>query len=607
MGKDGNVKRYRPFLIMFFIFLVLKSDFGFCRSIVNLSYIDSQKASISYKGKKLYLWKTTDRALIKRGIIASTYEVALVTMVYIRHYQIFKDRESLKNAKDGLHFLYAMQREGTFYAFIKEDGERVNCEDPFPSAWATLAISKGANILKSASPNEYRRAKDSLTEVLHHLKSGMGRGDCVLIKERGDLTSIYLWAFCTFSKVHFSDELAATCERLANGITDFKNRDPYMFPPHIHFSSVKNRYVWQLKNAFQVTGLAYAGKVLKKDTFSKEALEEGIGFLTHIPASYTPIWGFCPHPVLYPQEAEATYTLVQNFTTLSEVTSDNIYYKIAGLCASWFMGNNVANTPLYDPKDGSCLVGIDKQGKLIKRKDLKSSALALLSLMDIYKTCGEKYIYYKTVKTHTYSVLQSEKGRVVNADFEIQPWHYGCGQEGNVVVIRHKNTFWHKFKVDVKDEYFMLMAYLRQPVFSSAVAINVRIDGGTILTVPLGGDNKKTAMVMKRITDPVLLMPGLHTVGVRYKGLLFTVPAVIDCVILQPVNERKLYKNKNSKVLLIKKWLAGRGKVELPKNIKKYKISTRSIKGTKGAYPIIKEKGKRYIQIPSQGFAILEY
>ena len=120
-----------------------------------------------------------------------------------------------------------------------------------------------------------------------------------------------------------------------------------------------------------------------------------------------------------------------------------------------------------------------------------------------------------------------------------------------MVIIRRRNTFWHKFKVDEEDDYFLLMSFQRQLFYSSAVAVNVRVDGGPILFVPLGGATGEPYMIMQRVMNPVRLMEGLHTVGVRYRGLLFTKPAIIDCTVLQPVLERRWFSNSTGKKLML--------------------------------------------------------
>jgi len=597
--------------------------------VINLTYLDSRQINQALpNGKTIKIWKTEDKNLIALGVVATTFETALVTRAYLMHYGIFKERSSLDKARDGLMFLKYMQApNGCFYNYMKADGtadmesEASRATLDAHTAEAFRTMGEACRILKAPEPTFYNKVEDSFLRAFANVKKWTDeRSDkhksfekmeipAWLILDRGDLSSVYLLGLSSFYEATKHREVEKTAKLLGQGIIEFKNIEPDIFPNFAHLTFADKPNVWKTEGAFQVGSLASAGKTFDRGLWLAEAERDGTGFLIHLPASYGPIDGYYPHPDTFPQTPFAAYTLTGNFAALARATGDEIFYQVAGLCAAWFFENNPEKTPVYSVRDGSCYAGITKAG-INPSRSLSGSACALLSLMEVYNTNGFKNIYFRPEYTHSYTVLESEEGTAVNTDFEISDWEYSHGGKGKAVIIRHRNTFWHKFNVDVEDDYFLLLSFQKQQMFSSSVAVNVRIDGGEILLVPLGGATADPFMMMKKVTEPVRLLPGLHTVGIRYKGLLFTVPAVIDCAILQPVLERKQFvNNKGEHLLLVKNWGSGKKPMPLSDSVLSANLSAqvRSLEGKNISEPIIEQKGKKVLMVPTQGFGIIRW
>jgi hypothetical protein len=390
---------------------------------------------------------------------------------------------------------------------------------------------------------------------------------------------------------------------------EFKNIEPDQFPLFIHLTYSDKPNIWKTNNAFQTAGLAIGGKTFERKVWIAEAKRAGNSFLVHLASSYGPIDGFYPHPDIYPQSAMGVFTLTENFMALYEVTGNEDYTRMAGLTAGWFLKNNPTGKNIYSADDGSCPAVLTADGAA-QDKSIKGSAAALLSFMNVYRTKGDDYLTYKQESTHTYWIMEWEDSKVVDTDFEAQEWEYDSGKKGKVAVIRRKNTLWHKFKVDQEDEYYLLLSYQKQMMYSSAVAVDVRIDGGRIIEVPLGGATEKPYMLMQKVTEPVKLLPGLHTVGIRYGGLLFTLPAVIDCSVLQPVLERRKFISETGKTtLLVKNMESKARKLKIPAEIKEHetRFTAVGLDGEINLKPVKTEKGKRYFVIPGDGYGIMEW
>lgn len=632
MSKFGNTHPVIFFILLPFALFLVIPPYGACQELpIDFSYLDSQIREIRIPGgEKIKIWKTGQGHLNKPEIAATTLEIAYVTRAYLTHYEIFEDEHSLEKALDGINFLLHMQADnGCFYNYLMKSGN-IDKESPQSAptlgehtAAAFIALARSTDIIKSKSPDDYRRVEESIRKVEKALEKWFENPErspekdakfekikvpASLIMGRGDLTAIYLLGLSIFYENHSSARVKELANTAAEAIIKFKNTDPDIYPVHTHLTFSEKPYLWKPANAFQVAALARGGKVFSRESWIAEAEEEALGFQVRLLASYGPVEGFLPRPDLFPQMPLSAYTLTYNFSTLYKATGDEIYNTAAGLCASWFLGNNLAGKPVYS-SDGSCKKEITRSG-ISSQNSLIGSACALLSLMEIYDTPASRLAFYKPEHTHTFEILESEKGRVVSADFEIKNWKFFNGSTGLVAVIRHQNTFWHKFKVDVEDDYFMLMSFLKQPVFATAVAVNVRIDGGPILLAPLGGADEEAYMVMKKITDPTQLLPGLHTVGVRYKGLLYTKPAIIDCVVLQPTMERKqLVGPSGDKIIIVKNWKKRSNKMILPDEAQEAEVKVR-VKGLNKNNKkslLTTVKGKKYLHVPGEGFGIIRW
>lgn len=620
-------------MIAAFILVFIGTGIGYCQEMINLKYLDSQKTTIKLSdGISLTFWKTSDSELLNKGIAASTMENALTAMVYLRHYELYKEGDSLNNAFHALKFLYYMQgKEGAFNRYIDDKGTILNkdsseeCNFAEHSAYAFWALGEGARIIRSSHPGNYNRLEEAFLQTLSSLKMivkdpNKGFGNYTyfqkmkipawLIESRGDISSIYLLGmsrFCEDVPLHSASEIA---KDLGQGIMEFKHIENDVFPQHAHLTFTDQPNILKTTNAFQTASLAYGGKTFQRRVWITEAEKAAAGFLLHLVTSYGPMEGFYPHPDIYPQFPLGAFTLTLNFIAMHHTTGNDDYAKIAGLSAGWFLRNNLAKSPLYSPEDGSCYKQINKSG-IIQEKSLIGSAAALLSLMALEHTTGKEYVHHKPEYTHAFHVLESEEGKPVNQDFKIMDWEYSHEGKGQVVVIRQNNTFWHKFKVDFADDYFMMLSFQKQLLYSSAVAVNVRIDGGPILLVPLGGAIDEPYMVMKRVTEPVHLKPGLHTVGVRYKGLLLTKPAIIDCSVLQPVLQRKKFVSRTGKnLILVKNFNPQENKTPLFTDIKDESFTARgrSILGedVKDLLTVY-NKDRKYLVFPKEGFGIVEW
>jgi len=81
---------------------------------------------------------------------------------------------------------------------------------------------------------------------------------------------------------------------------------------------------------------------------------------------------------------------------LYEATHKTVYLKMAGLSASWFLGNNVLGLPMYDSLTGRCFDGIRDSVTLNKNSGAESTIEALLTFVELAKyPLAMKYLGYQ--------------------------------------------------------------------------------------------------------------------------------------------------------------------------------------------------------------------
>jgi hypothetical protein len=624
------IRSLKILLTGFFILVMFAGHVYAREAEINTKFLNSRIKQVKTPtGRPLTSWHTTDKVLSAKNIVSSTKEIAVVTRAYLRHYSLFKNPDSFEKAKQGLNFLSYMQADnGGFFHYLDNSGNKIMPANQSPSldettAQAFLTLAEAAKVFKK-DHKDFRFYEPLFFKVVAEIEKSLENQDSLygtyktsgklkipgwLIQGRGDLSSIYLLGLSVYHSTNKNQRVEKISAKLGQGIAEFTCVEPDDFLFNAHLSFADNPYTWKTSTAYQVAGLASAAGTFQRKAWLDEAQKESVGFLAHLPASYGPINGFFPFPKIYPQTPEAAYALTLNFSTIAEITGDEQYWKIAGLCAAWFKYNNEAKKPLYSEFDGSSFSGINAEG-IIDDQCLAGSAYALLSLMEIHGTRGQAYLKYKPVTNNTYQILKSSEGTPVHTDMEITNWLYPHGHTGNVVVVRRMNTFWHKFNVDVEDDYFLRMVFLKQPFYSAAVAVNVRIDGGPILLIPLGGAQGEPYMVKKKITDPVRLSPGLHTVGVRYKGLLHSQPAIIDCLVVQPKLEFvHLANDKGENMVLMKNWYSDNNRTYIPLVIPHQGVAsnTKTLTGEKVQNIFETYKGKKYLKMPGQSIGIFEW
>lgn len=421
-----------------------------------------------------------------------------------------------------------------------------------------------------------------------------------LIDSRSDTTSIYILGMLDYVKSHKDANFIELIKAQSEGIVAFAVAAQDEFPYGAHYESMQSPYTISLAHNRQIAALATAGKLLDNTDFIRSAEFAVDNLYLYLLSSYGPITCLGPAPVISTQYPAAVATITENIATLAKVTGKKNYATLAGVAASWFYSNNPSGRNIFDPDSGRCYEYVS-EGKLSKSTSPIASAEAILTTLIAEKLNVANYMHVSELTPpHCFQIIETENGQPVRKDYEIQDITYPQGIKGKITAIKRENSFWLKLNITEEDTYSFHLVYLKQRGFAVGTSILVRIDGDKIYTVPLGGSTDKSYMVMQEILEPRTLQVGLHSLGIKFSGLLLGTPARIDSIIIQPkIQNRIMIEPSGRVVALIKNFYSSSRAFDLAKfpNVKFSKIIRQN--GTEEAVGSV-------VTIPAASYIILE-
>lgn len=336
--------------------------------------------------------------------IACVDDAARAAVVYLRHYELTKNAESLLRAKSLLKFVMKMETDdGMFYNFILSD-HSINKNGPtsFKSFgwWAARGVwcmSTGYRILKTSEPAFAKELKRKVELTFPHIdslfinygKSRMLNGyripEWLLYESGTDVSSELMLGLTEYYSATKSSQVKSFIKKLANGLMMMQEGDIKTYPYGLHRSW---QTMWHMWGNGQTQALAMAGKVLNDDKMIRSAEREAQGFFSRLL-----IEGFkkemdvadSSKTLTYEQIAYAVRPMSVGLLRLYEATRKTEYLKMAGLSASWLFGNNVLSQTMYDTSTGRCYDGIRDSSSVNKNSGAESTIEALYTIVEVEK------------------------------------------------------------------------------------------------------------------------------------------------------------------------------------------------------------------------------
>jgi multiple sugar transport system substrate-binding protein len=362
--------------------------------------------------------------------IASVDDAARAAVAYLRRYEATGDTSDRDQALGLLGFVSSMEQgDGEFVNFIDASG-RPNTRAPssiksmsYWGARSIWALGEAVSVLGPDSLAAVAALRPTLDRALRRMARDINAGQLlggsvtatseallgVLALVGSTATEEYrpgaLGGPARGRELHpdVSTLAAQTAELLVRrsaGSAQVAPWGAYIDAPNAE---------WHAWGSRSVEALAIAAQLLNRPDFVVAAKKEADGLWSRfllagqIPAAVSPAGGV----KWFPQIAYGVGPIVEGYLALADATGDRRYAIYAGLAASWFTGNNVAHTSMYDESTGRTFDGIDGPSpvKVNRNAGAESNIEGLLALDRVSRDPdAAEYARYRAVDPPTFSL-----------------------------------------------------------------------------------------------------------------------------------------------------------------------------------------------------------
>jgi hypothetical protein len=396
-------------------------------------YIDNIPMRITYIYSEYPDYKWT---LASGEGISCVDDVSRAAIVYLCHYELTNDSTSLKKAELALNFvLYMGKEDGQFYNFIKKDysinkeGRTSKKSFDFWAVRGLRALCYGYRVFIDIDTTIARKLKKQIEPTVKQINSYLEHyGEYEVVEGvkiprwlvlGGDATAEVILALIDYYSVHPEEKIENMIRKLSDGLVEFQNIDKSCPFYGMHYSW-KN--IWHAWGNSQLEALAKAARILKNSFYIESSKKEADNFYLFLLAR-----NFLnsieikekEEPIIntFSQISYGIRPIVSGLMELYITTKDEKYAKMAGLVASWLLGNNRAKEVMYDIKTGRGYDGIDNEKKINRNSGAESTIESLMTIMEIIKNSKSlKYFHYDLIETNeekNYSVYRDSNGNEV--------------------------------------------------------------------------------------------------------------------------------------------------------------------------------------------------
>ncbi len=442
--------------------------------------------------------------------IAAVDDVARAAIVYLNQYDIVKNHIMLEKARRALNFVLYMQSEdGEFYNFIVDRIGTINRTGitSYKSLdwWAMRALwalARGYATFKSVDPVYASKLREAYLRTERALKNSIPESHIgKMIKVHGfdvpawlpggaaDRTSIAVLALAEYHQAEPNEDTARLLSILADGVAAFQLGGPGIYPFSMHPDTINALGFWHAWGSHQSQALARAGRVMQRQDWIDSAAREANTFF-----AWQLVGGLIKEigviPVREGQIAYGVNTLVQAFMELYHATNNPVYARMGGLTASWFFGNNFAQTPMYDPQTGRGYDGIDAALRVNLNAGAESTIEALMALQAV-ATVPEaaRFLSYEA-KSHAtgWQVIEAEHGIEVAG----KPIYGRRGWTGEANMsnsryyeLRKGDAIEIPFEVPASSEYWLYAAHMRRAPLKPGLGVEATLAQGVTIDAQL--------------------------------------------------------------------------------------------------------------------------
>jgi hypothetical protein len=514
--------------------------------------------------------------------IACVDDAARASIAYLMHYEKFKDKHSLEQAKLLLKFIFKMQAEdGGFYNFIYDDlsinkfGQTSNnesfkwwaCRALWAMGYAYNMFSK-LNIERDLRDSLALRIEKTLLKAIRTInKSDVyerfiawnvpARGYWLL--ENGtDASAEAVLGASLYYEISRSETAKWVVEKLCKAISTYQFGDESNFPFCMHPSFTPNLYIWHSWGSRQSYALLVAGRIFNRQDWIESAIKEIDYFYRKMLFSFD-LTDVKPYPQRNDQINYGITPIVQAFIEYGNISGDTTYKMYGGLYASWWLGNNIANHPVYDSSTGRFYDAVRKDGTMNLNAGAESVVEGLIGLQTVlYDEIASKYVFYRTKSDNSYKIIEAENFNVLRGrpkKIYINEFNW-AGISGNYLVeLRSDDAIRIKFNIDNIYEdlnlYTIYVQYRKKDLSTGHAEVEFLIDSTYRFKFDMSGSSSGDYIWIDKIDGLFPLSYGEHIIDIYPKNLSDFI--WIDYFIIQPLTERKVFVNPDGVELKIER------------------------------------------------------
>lgn len=334
--------------------------------------------------------------------IACVDDAARAAVVALRDYELHGHGESLERARPLLRFVLAMQTEdGQFYNFVfKDNSINRDGRTSFKSFgwWAARGVwacGLGYRIFRDVDTVFAEKLRAAVELSLPHVEKmlasygqreeegGFAIPRWLLYESGADATSELFLGLIEYERAAPSPRVQRMIRKIAEGLITMQDGDAATYPFGAHRSWRTFVHLWG--NA-QVQGLATAGQLLRDKPMLASAQRSARSFFTRLVCNgMFREWDLRdPNGKKeFDQIAYGVRPVVLGALRMYDASGDTDYLRLAGLAASWFLGNNPAGKVMYDSLSGRCYDGIRDSTTLNLNSGAESTIEALYTMVEL--------------------------------------------------------------------------------------------------------------------------------------------------------------------------------------------------------------------------------
>ena len=398
-----------------------------------------------------------------------TDDVARAAVVYVTHYQDYGDQHSLQYARGALRFVLYMQttsgpNAGNFVLWMQPNGalnpQPTPPDSPNPSdagasdwlarslwamgdAYATFrdrdpafaaVLAQRMNLAMSTLDAELVGPNYGQYYTIHGFQTPKW-----LIGDGADASSEAMLGLSSYFEATGNDEAKKLAERLGSGIAALQLGTAGDWPWQAMLPWARSVSDWHAYEAHMSMALAMGGPLLGRTDWLAAAERDANLFEVRQQLSFGPINGLEPAPDDLSQIAYGVEATADGLLYLGNATQNQVYRQLAGFAASWFFGNNPANTAMYQPATGVVYDGINNDGTVNRNSGAESTIEGLLALINVVNDpIAATYLQYDhVVATTSYQKVEAEAGALSGGATVVDPpsaWTGEAQWSGNAYV-----------------------------------------------------------------------------------------------------------------------------------------------------------------------------